>query len=301
MDTSWVLLGVVGLRVVAGTGGYVCQKKLADPRWGDENPGAVVTSSYLLMSVALIAAVPFLDWGPALQWEFWQTMLWVPALEAVGSIMSLYALRATELSLFGPLNAYKAPISIPVSAAFRDEYPNRFGVLGVSLVFLGSLLLKPPKVTGQRWRDVLHLLVFSDARWRLGSMFLFAVSGVFLKTGVEFGGTLLSACVWVWVGCLTSVVAGVFVRSWRVSEALRMVRRHQTLTLTNAGCLIALQVTTHYTFGATLVGYALAVFQLGMLLQVPAGRVFFNEREWWPRMSAAAVMFLGSVLVVWLG
>jgi hypothetical protein len=42
-------------------------------------------------------------------------------------------------------------------------------------------------------------------------------------------------------------------------------------------------------------------FQLGMVLQVFVGRMFFSEGDFGRRLIAAMIMALGSVLILWRG
>lgn len=64
------------------------------------------------------------------------------------------------------------------------------------------------------------------------------------------------------------------------------------------GLLNALaQAASYYAFSLTNVSYSIAVSQLGVLLTILWGRLFFKEEETQQRLVGALVMILGVVLI----
>jgi len=59
-----------------------------------------------------------------------------------------------------------------------------------------------------------------------------------------------------------------------------------------------MQYMTMIIFSKLLIAYSLALFQLGMVLQVLLGYKFFNESHIRRRLVACLVMILGSLLVL---
>jgi len=62
-----------------------------------------------------------------------------------------------------------------------------------------------------------------------------------------------------------------------------------------------MQWLTIRIFQMTLLAYSFVFFQLGMVLQVFVGRIFFNEPSFARRLTASIVMAGGSILILWRG
>jgi hypothetical protein len=83
-----------------------------------------------------------------------------------------------------------------------------------------------------------------------------------------------------------------FVQSIRASVA-------HLHTIVMAGVLVFLmQYLTLVLLSQMLVAYALALFQLGILLQVVLGHTLFNEGQFIRRLLAGLLMMAGSSLVL---
>ena len=69
------------------------------------------------------------------------------------------------------------------------------------------------------------------------------------------------------------------------------------LLVVTVGLMLA---STNYTLSHVPVGYALALFQLSILLTVILGHRFFNEQHLIKKLIGASIMILGSVLIILL-
>jgi drug/metabolite transporter (DMT)-like permease len=56
--------------------------------------------------------------------------------------------------------------------------------------------------------------------------------------------------------------------------------------------------STNYTLSHMPVGYALALFQLSILLSVVLGQRFFNELHLFKKLMGATIMVIGSALII---
>ena len=299
--TPWLVYAVIACRLLASTASSILYKSLTGTRRGRaEDAGAVTTASYLTMSLILACAAPFIDWHAAASGAFWGNMLVAGFFEAFGMFISFLALQLTDLSVFGPLNAFKAPLSMVVAALFFAEVPNSFGVAGTLVILGGSYLLAPP---GASWygRDVRRLLSSRGALLRFLGLAVFSSTAPFIKQGVLVGGTVPSVCALVWIGAATCAGVGVWNPAWGLRAALPLLMRRRQLFALLGPTLLAAQLSTNFTFGVMLVGYALALFQLGAVGQVMAGRVIFAEREFRRRLAATFLMIGGSLVIILLG
>src|SRR5690606_37021750 len=65
-------------------------------------------------------------------------------------------------------------------------------------------------------------------------------------------------------------------------------------------CLVTMQFTTNYTFEHMDVGYALSLFQLSTIVSVWLGYGIFREQNIGKKLLGAAIMILGSIVIVLL-
>jgi uncharacterized membrane protein YiaA len=101
---------------------------------------------------------------------------------------------------------------------------------------------------------------------------------------------------------LLVLVAFAFVRHREAVATLPgALRNHWQWLLAHSAIFLTMQLLTIKIFQATLLAYSFVFFQLGMVLQVFVGRFFFNEGSFFRRLAAAAIMALGSVLILWRG
>ena len=69
----------------------------------------------------------------------------------------------------------------------------------------------------------------------------------------------------------------------------------------HAVTFVVMQWMTIKIFQHTLLSYAFVFFQLGMVLQVIAGRFLFREPHFGRRMLGCVIMSIGAALIVWRG
>src|SRR5690606_27079392 len=106
-----------------------------------------------------------------------------------GTLFLVLSLSKTDLSVFGPLNAYKVVFSMILALIFLDEVPNLQGFTGVIIILLGSFLLFPP-VASTSSNRLWHLFRQRGVQYRFLSILLFSIGTLPLKNAVLSGGAL---------------------------------------------------------------------------------------------------------------
>ena len=212
-----------------------------------------------------------------------------------GTLFLVMSLSRTDLSVFGPLNAYKVVISMLLAMLFIGEIPSLQGFLGVCVIVAGSYFLFPPKShQGRMW----HLFTEKGVQFRFLSILLFSIGTLPLKNAVIAGGALPTTVFWCLIGLpLAGVAQLIFVRDNFRDDLV--LAKNQFYPLLYLGCLIFLmQYMTMLVFSQLLVAYSLALFQLSMVLQVFLGYRIFNEKHIFRRLAACLVMVGGSLMVL---
>src|SRR5690348_13246919 len=116
---------VVALRIVANPLANVFQKRLVQ---GAIHPLVVIGMTHALLTVIVLPLVARIGWH-ALPSAFWSNMALCAVLAVAGNTLLVAALHRTDLSLLGPINAYKAVLSLALAAVVLGEVPNVFGIL----------------------------------------------------------------------------------------------------------------------------------------------------------------------------
>ena len=290
------LLAVVA-RILANPISNVFQKQLAER---SVHPLFIVAATHgLLTALALPVLVP----TPlaALGAAFWTNMVVSVALAVVGNVLLVYALRSSDLSVLGPINAYKAVFGLLLAVVLIGEMPTAFGALGVVLIVAGSFFVID-REPGQAHRSAIRQFVGEfGVRMRLGALVCSATEAVFLKRALLQSSPLTTFLLWAILGFpLAALAAAMLLRGGVLAETARLCRewrRYLWLTVSTG----AMQLATLLTFGVLQVGYSLALFQLSTLVTVYLGHRYFRERDIGRRLLGSVIMVAGAMLIVALG
>jgi drug/metabolite transporter (DMT)-like permease len=284
------LLVVLG-RLVFSASANVFQKKLAHDGL---HPFFIVFASYVVLGVISLPLLWTFN-SVELTPSFWANIFFAALLDMAGTLFLVMSLSKTDLSVFGPLNAYKVVASMFLAWVFLAEVPNLQGFIGVLVIVAGSYFLFPPKTyQGSRWA----LLGLRGVQYRFLSILLFSIGTLPLKNAVISGGAMATTVYWCLLGLpLAGLAQWLFVReNFKQDIQLASEKVYPIIYL---GCLIFLmQYMTMLVFSQLLVAYSLALFQLSMVLQVFLGYRIFNEPHLFQRLLACLVMVAGSIIVL---
>ena len=124
---------LVATRIVANPVSNIFQKKLVD---GGARPALVIAATHALLTLAV---APFARVIPGA--GFWFDMAVCALLAVAGNVLLVAALRRTDLSILGPINAYKAVVSLALGVVVLEEIPSAAGLAGVLLIVTGSAVV----------------------------------------------------------------------------------------------------------------------------------------------------------------
>jgi uncharacterized membrane protein len=255
----------------------------------------IVFSAYLVLAVISLPLLLLFD-PFSLTTTFWINIFFAALLDMAGTVYLVMSLSKTDLSVFGPLNAYKVVVSMILAMIFIGEIPNLQGFFGVAVIVVGSYFLFPAKTTQQS--RIKTLLKDKGVQYRFLSILLFSIGTLPLKTAVVNGGALATTVFW----CLFGLPLAAMTQWFFIKDKLQqnMTKAEGNIqSFIYLGCLIFLmQYMTMLVFSQLFVAYSLALFQLSMVLQVFLGYRIFNEQYIWRRLSACLVMVAGSLLVL---
>jgi drug/metabolite transporter (DMT)-like permease len=287
---------VVIARIVTNPLSNVFQKQLAQR---SAEPLFIIAATHGLLTAV---ALPLLLGHPlgALGVVFWANMLTAVVLAVAGNVLLVYALRSADLSVLGPINAYKAVLSLLLAVVLIGELPTLFGLIGVALIVSGSFLVID-RVPGQARSSAFRQFTREPGvRLRFAALICSATEAVFLKRALLLSSPITTFLMWAVFGFPIAAIAAVLLRGGIAAEMTRLRREWRTY-LWLAATTGLMQVTTLLTFGTLQVGYSLALFQLSTLITVYLGHRYFQERNIRRRLLGSLVMVIGAMLIVTLG
>jgi uncharacterized membrane protein len=285
---------IILLRVVMSVSANAIQKCLLLNKAGVKDTW-LLTYSLMLGPAALIASFGH-SHGDL---SFWRNILIGGGLDAVGNVAMVAALRATDVSIFGPLNAFRPVLALVFGWLFLGEIPSSFGLAGILMTMAGAIVLftgSPDKVTRPQAKQVAKILTF-----RIAGLCLGTIGAVFLKNAAMHASAELTVAAWIFFGLLPLLFLSITQKGNR-SEALhKTLVRHKSWLVPHAVVFLLLQWLTIRIFQVTLLAYSFVFFQLAMLLQVVVGRFLFNEPAFPRRLFGATIMAIGSAIIIWKG
>jgi drug/metabolite transporter (DMT)-like permease len=284
------------IRIVANPLSNVFQKQLAQ-RSAEPLVTIVATHGLLtVLALAVLAGMPV----AALGLDFWANILTAVALAVAGYVIVWYALKSTDLSVLGPINAYKAVLGLLLAVVLIGEVPNLFGLIGVALIVAGSYVVID-RVPGQGHRSAFRQFTREPGvQLRFAALICSATESVFLKRALLLSSPITTFLIWTVLCFAIAATAAVLLRRDVVTEVTRLRSEWRTL-LWLAATTALMQLTTLLTFGKLQVGYSLALFQLSTLITVYLGHRYFQERNIRRRLLGSLVMVIGAMLIVTLG
>lgn len=286
------ILVVLG-RIVFASFANVFQKQLAHQ---GHHPLFIVMASYAILS---LISLPLLFWIPIneLSQYFWLNISLAALLDLAGTLFLVLSLSKTDLSVFGPLNAYKVIFSMLLAMLFLNEIPSAQGFIGIATIIIGScfLLAKLPKKANQH--RLQHLLADKGVQYRFLSIALFSIGTLPLKNAVLAGQALATTVFWCLLGFPLAVLSyRLFTPHDAPSPKQLKIAMPHIITL--GALMFLMQYTTMIVLSQTLIAYSLALFQLSMVLQVFLGYRIFKEQNIQRRLLACSIMITGSLLVL---
>lgn len=280
-------------RLIFSLGANIYQKKLSHQGL---HPFFTVAATYLVLSLFVAPLLGVIKIGQ-LSNAFWLNAFLASVFDVGGWMFLVMSLSKTELSVFGPLNAYKVIASTLLAIVFLNEVPSLQGFIGIFGIIIGSYLLTPSSGDFQTNR-ILNLLKDKGVQARFLSIFLFAIGTIFLKKSVILGGTLATMVFWSLIGFVLVLLSNQLFLASSIKANLQASKKHLLTIFVIGAMVFIMQYFTLLLLANMMVSYALALFQLGMVLQVFAGYKVFNEKHISRKLLACLVMMAGSIVVL---
>lgn len=206
---------------------------------------------------------------------------------AMGNYYLIKALQDGELSVLGPINAYKSVVAMVVGILLLGEIPTLTGILAVGLIILGSYFVFDATDEGFS----LKLLQQKFIQYRIYALVFTAVEAVFIKNVIALSDALTAFYFWCWFGTLFSLLNVLWHREKIGRFSGQIYKKLAAIVL----CAGIMQYSTNFVFARMNVSYALALFQLSAVLSVILGWKYFNEENILKKLAGTFIMVAGAV------
>lgn len=289
--SAFVIIAIV-LRVFVNPLANVFQKQLTQRKI---SPFYINFASYFLLSAICFFLIPYIDFS-VLSYEFLFYAFTAGLLGAVGNGLLIKAFEKGDLSVLGPINSYKSVISLIFGIIILGEIPGWWGLGGIILIILGSYFVLDTTQERFSWK----LFKNREVQYRLGAMTIAAIEAIFIKKTILLSSVLFSFATWCWFGALFAFVI-VKVLKINTNEEVEKINMNAGMKFAALVlCIGVMQYTTNYVFENMVVGYALAIFQLSVILSVLFGYTIFKETDIWKKLLGSVVMIVGSIILILL-
>jgi drug/metabolite transporter (DMT)-like permease len=284
-------------RIVSNPLSNVFQKKLTG---NSASPVFIILITHLLLSLVMLPIL-FQLLPLQLNFDFYLNILLCVLLAIAGNTLIVAALRLTDLSILGPINAYKSIVSLLLGIFLLGEIPTLMGAAGILLILIGSYFFIDQGT--ERAEKNLFVQFFKDkgVQLRFAALVLSATEAVFLKKALLLSSPLITFVFWCILGATASMIFSLFALKTKIFSQLDTVKQRTSTYLMLALTTGLMQFSTLYTFGVLQVGYSLALFQTSALLSVFFGYKFFREQNILQRLFGASIMVLGAIFIVVFG
>ncbi len=286
---NFTLLAVM-IRILINPLSNVLQKQITIK---GQHPLFINLATYTLLAFISIFLVFDIS-IQSLDTEFWIYSIAGGITGALGNGFIVKALEKGELSVLGPINAYKSIVGMLFAYLLIKEVPNVWGIAGMLFIIIGSYFVLDTTEEKFSWQ----LFKTPAIQYRLAALILTGIQAVLDKKVIEHSNLTIAFAGWSIFGAGFSFI---FILFTKVSIQKEFKNIHRAilikyfLLVITVGLMLA---STNYTLSHMPVGYALALFQLSILLSVVLGHRFFNELHLFKKLIGAIIMVIGSALII---
>ena len=253
----------------------------------------VVAWSLAFFSVIFLTPWVIYTGIPALNSQFWFSLLIGGSINAVTTLLYIKAIKVSDLSLTVPLVALTPLFMLLTSPLIVGEYPNFFDYIGILLIVAGSYLLNIKEKSQGYLAPFKALLNEPGPKFMLIVAFLWSITSNFDKIGVKNSSPIF----WLFslFGTMSILLLPILLHKTPNpgTKILKQLPMLATMGFFNAiGVLCQMQALT-----LTLVVQVIAIKRTSVLMGVLFGHFIFKEKDIQQRLLGAGIMILGVFFI----
>jgi len=279
-----IIILAILIRIFSNSMSNVIQKQLTS-----FGIGAYFINFIMYLGLTLIC-LPFVNFAnlSGLSAVVWVSAILGGLFGALGNSYLVKALQKGDLSVLGPINAYKSVVAMLFAIILLREIPTIYGIFGIILIIWGSYFVFATQKEGFS----LALFKRQDIRFRIYALIFTAIEAVFIKNVIVNSDINTAFFMWCVFGCLFTI------RKEDLSVLTPRVWKRLILVIVFMGLM---QYSTNYVFSKINVSYGLALFQLSTILNVFLGWKYFKEKDILKKLTGSIIMVAGSAVLILFG
>ena len=239
-----------------------------------------------ILCIPFLTQINFTELSP----QVWINAILGGLCGALGNSYLVKALESGDLSVLGPINAYKSVVAMLFGLILLKEIPTILGIFAVFLIIFGSYFIFDTQEEGFS----IKLLKRKDIRYRIYALIFTAIEAVFIKNVILQSDITTSFLFWSFFGMVFTFGIVLLRKQGSKCKERYVIKRYILII-----CLMGLmQYSTNFVFARMNVSYALALFQLSTILSVFLGWKFFNETQINKKLIGSIIMVIGGTLLI---
>lgn len=274
------------LRIMSNSLANVYQKQLTANQVGAFFINFVMYLGLAICCIPLVLKTNF----SALPYTVWVNAILGGLCGAFGNSYLVKALENGELSVLGPINAYKSVVAMFVGIILLHEIPSIIGIFATFLIIWGSYFVFDTQNEGFSFA----LLKRKDIRYRIYALIFTAIEAVFVKNVILLTDINTSFFFWCFFGMIFTGLLALKSGQIKVTPKFSIIRKLVLIII----LMGTMQYSTNYVFSKINVSYGLALFQLSTIVSVFLGWHFFNEGQIKKKLLGSIIMVVGAVMLI---
>jgi len=283
---SWIILSLL-----AGLGDAL--RDAFSKKAAPTTHGALVTWSYSVCALPFFLPSLLLNIPESIPLVCWAYLLFNASCHVFGGIMLVRALHLSDLSLCVPMAAFTPVFLLVVGPLLTGDIPSTGGIIGATLVTLGSYVLNLSQSKRGFLAPFKALFEQQGSRIMLGLSLLWSITASVDRIAVK--QVELSFWASAQLCAIAILLIPILIRKRAFSKP---VGKRSLLLLGSIGCFNALSLGG-YLVALTLapVHYVVCIKRCSILFSVVLGRVLFKERFVSNRLPGAMIMLAGVIIL----
>ncbi len=240
-----------------------------------------------LIPLLLLAGIPKIDS------QFWIALFIGGSLNVVSFTLYIRAIQIADLSLTVPLVTLTPLFLLFTSPLIVHENPTVADAIGILLIVIGSYVLNLRERQNGYFAPLKVLFRNKGSRFMLMVAFLWSITSNFDKVGVVHSSPLFwSTSLYAYLGVGMFPIA-LFNSRNKFNQILPNLKPLALIGLFHAIAITFQMIAVTYT----LVTQVIAVKRMSALISVLFGHFMFHEKGLQERLSGAAIMVLGVIVM----
>ena len=253
----------------------------------------IVAWALSFFALPLLIPILFFIEIPDITPGFWLAILVSGTLNIATAILYLKAIKLADLSLVIPLSTFTPLFLLITSPLIVGEFPNIFGLIGISLIVFGSYILNIKEKKNGLFAPFKALVSNKGAQLMLLVAFIWSITSNFDKIGLQNSSPIfygIAINIFITIGITPFVL-------FKSKKNIKQIPKNLK-SLIPVGVFHGLMIIFHMiAISMTLVAYLISIKRTSAIISVLFGVIIFKEKGLKERILGAIIMIFGVLLI----